>query len=324
MEVNDKPLTIVLRIVLWAASTKDLHRIRKPRRHVDWMSGIQGSDQATEGPSCGKIGPLPEYRKGITVKRKFSRDVQHMIRKAVTCPQTIRQTFLFGAVVLMVAIGCDIGSNSKKSDSELMKEKMDRHKARAAQAQQQLLNARGVEIVKGSIHGASDPSRQCQRDGNSTTTFTGSTSVSLPNGKSVKVSIVDCHPCNWPPAPQQDMTCSATLLIECSLKEPVLIEFCIGGGGKDGKGEFTICLPKDQTKRAIVVTMIKGVAGTKAAPTRADFNRVLRQGFGLIKSANRNQAIAEFVTILCKAVSIDLNKKLSTERDRFDSTRNSI
>ena len=225
----------------------------------------------------------------------------------------------------MVAIGCDIGSNSKKSDSELMKEKMDRHKARAAQAQQQLLNGRGVEIVKGSIHGASDPSRQCQKGGDTKINFNGSASVSLSNGETVKVSVVDCHPCNWPPAPQQDITCFAALVIESStLEEAILIDCYIGGGDKDGKGEFTICLPKDQTKRAIVLTMIKGVAGTKAAPTRTDFNRVLRQGFELIKSANRNQAIAEFVTMLCKAISIELNKKLTTERDRFDSARNSI
>ena len=210
----------------------------------------------------------------------------------------------------MVAIGCDIGSNSEKSDFELMMEKMDRHKASAAQARQQLLNARGLEIVKGSLHEASDLSQQAQKGRNMEINFNGSVSVSLSDGETTKVSVVDCHPCsNWPPAPQQDMTCFVALAIESSsLEEAILID-CHIGGGMDGKGEFIIHLPKDQAKRAIALTMIKDIAGTQAAPARLDLNRVLRQGFGLIKNANRDQVITELVAMLCKVISLKLSKK---------------
>ena len=190
-----------------------------------------------------------------------------------------------------------------------MTKKFDRHKVQAAQAQQQLLNARGLEIVTGSLHESSDPSRECQEEGNSSINFSGLTSISLSNGETVKVRVADCHPCNWPPTPQQDMTCTTTLVIESSLIEPVVVDCFIGGGGKDRKGEFTIYMPKDPAKRAVVLMLIKDIAGTKAAPTRAEFNHVLRQAFGYGEDKNKVQTITELVILLGSAINTELNKR---------------
>ena len=208
----------------------------------------------------------------------------------------------------MVATGCDVSSNSEKSDFELMMEKMDRHKDSAAQARHQLLDARDVEMVKGPLHEPSDSSRQDQVGSNyATSAFVGTSFISLPNGETVKVRVVDCHLCNWPATPQQDIACTVTLLIESRLQESVLVDCSIGSGGKDRKGEFAICIPKDQTRRAILLTLIKNIAGTKGVPTRADFNQVLRQGFGFIKSESKSQTLTELVTILSSAINIELN-----------------
>lgn len=225
----------------------------------------------------------------------------------MTSPQPTRQTLFFGAVVLVLMVA--IGFSSKKSDLATMTEKFDRHKVQSAQAQQQLLNARGLEIVTGSLHESSDPSRECQEEGNSSINFAGLTSISLANGETVKVRVVDCHPCNWPPTPQQDMTCTVTLVIESSLIEPVVVDCFIGAGGKDGKGEFTIYMPKDQAKRAVLLTLIKDIAGTKATPTRAEFNQVLRQAFGYGEDKDKVQTITELVILLGSAMNTELNKR---------------
>ena len=225
----------------------------------------------------------------------------------MTSPQPTRQIFLLGAVVLVLMVA--IGLSSKKSDLATMTKKFDRHKVQSAQAQQQLLNARGLEIVTGSLHESSNPSRECQEEGNSSINFAGLTSIPLSNGETVKVRVTDCHPCNWPPTPQQDMTCTITLVIESSLTEPVVVNCFIGDSGKDKRGEFIIYCPKDQTKRAVLLTLIKDIAGTKAAPTRAEFNHVLRQAFGYGEDKNKVQTITELVILLGSAINTELNKR---------------
>ena len=101
--------------------------------------------------------------------------------------------------------------------------------ALVAEAHQQSLTQRGLELVEGPVHEASDPTRKCQGNSLAPLAFRGTATLNLKDDTKVVLTISDCHPCNWPVKSGEDISAYAQLDVKSSDNHSFSILAYMGG-----------------------------------------------------------------------------------------------
>jgi hypothetical protein len=176
----------------------------------------------------------------------------------------------------------------------------------AAAAYQNNLTALNLELVEGSLHESSNPTRVCHSTTLSARYFTGSTTFLLKDGTEVTLTIADCHPCTWPVEFDKDISAFANLIVRTDDNMSFSIESFIGGPDDDlssTSGRYSILLSEDLRQRIRIRQIINQIGGRadSVLPRREEYNRALRR---LLSPGPVSEAhVLIFTSLLCKSVA---------------------
>lgn len=178
--------------------------------------------------------------------------------------------------------------------------------ALVAEAQQQNLTERGLELIKGPVHEPSDPTRKCQGNSLPPLGFHGTATLNLQDDTEVKLTISDCHPCIWPTKAGEDISAYAQLDVESSDNQCFSIVSYVGGHEEHSTGSFRLELPVDIVKRSRILYIIQQIAEHGASPKRAEFNLVLNEVLSSLHLSISDEHSLRLGALLCKSVALSV------------------
>mgnify|MGYP001349673185 CR=1 FL=1 len=171
-------------------------------------------------------------------------------------PRSVKRFVLLKIVlgVMIFLLGVKTILNLSRPDTSTA----DLHQidALAVEAYQKHLTAVNLELVKGTLHEASDPTRRCQSTLMAPIYFSGSATLNLKNGTKVELNITECHPCVWPVEPGEDISAFANLVVTSDDNVSFSIYSFVGGTGESSSGTFSILLPTDLDQRICILQII--------------------------------------------------------------------
>jgi len=175
-----------------------------------------------------------------------------------------------------------------------------------AEAQQQLLAERGLELVEGPVHEASDPTRKCQGDSLAPLAFRGTATLNLTDDTKVVLTISDCHPCNWPVTSGEDISAYAQLDVKSSDDHSFSITAYMGGPEEYSRGSFRLLLPVNVQKRSRILRIIQQISEHGASPKREEFNLVLKEVLSSFHNSISDTLALRLGALLCKSVDLSM------------------
>jgi len=183
--------------------------------------------------------------------------------------------------------------------------------ASVAEANQQLLTERGLELVEGPVHEASDPTRKCQGNSVAPIAFRGTATLNLKDDTKVVLTINDCHPCNWPVKSGEDISAYVQLDVKSSDNHFFSIAAYMGGAEEHSPGSFRLLLPVNVQKRARILQLIQQISEHGASPKREEFNLVLKEVLSALHASISDTLALRLGALLCKSVDLSLNSDKS-------------
>ena len=183
--------------------------------------------------------------------------------------------------------------------------------ALVAEAHQQSLTQRGLELVEGPVHEASDPTRKCQGDSLAPLAFRGTATLNLKDDTKVVLTISDCHPCNWPVKSGEDISAYAQLDVKSSDNHSFSILAYMGGPEEHSPGSFRLLLPVNVQKRSRILQIIQQISEHGASPEREEFNLVLKEVLSSLHNSISDTLALRLGALLCKSVDLSLNSDKS-------------
>lgn len=183
--------------------------------------------------------------------------------------------------------------------------------ALVAEAHQQSLTERGLELVEGPVHEASDPTRKCQGNSLAPLAFRGTATLNLKDDTKVVLTISDCHPCNWPVKSGEDISAYAQLDVKSSDNHSFSILAYMGGPEEHSPGSFRLLLPVNVQKRSRILQIIQQISEHGASPEREEFNLVLKEVLSSLHNSISDTLALRLGALLCKSVDLSLNSDKS-------------
>ena len=183
--------------------------------------------------------------------------------------------------------------------------------ALVAEAHQQSLTERGLELVEGPLHEASDPTRKCQGNSLAPLAFRGTATLNLKDDTKVVLTISDCHPCNWPVKSGEDISAYAQLDVKSSDNHSFSILAYMGGPEEHSPGSFRLLLPVNVQKRSRILQIIQQISEHGASPKREEFNLVLKEVLSSFHNSISDTLALRLGALLCKSVDLSLNSDKS-------------
>jgi|GEM_PF-2957358 len=183
--------------------------------------------------------------------------------------------------------------------------------ALVAEAHQQSLTERGLELVEGPLHEASDPTRKCQGNSLAPLAFRGTATLNLKDDTKVVLTISDCHPCNWPVKSGEDISAYAQLDVKSSDNHSFSILAYMGGPEEHSPGSFRLLLPVNVQKRSRILQIIQQISEHGASPKREEFNLVLKEVLSSLHTSFSDTLALRLGALLCKSVDLSLNSDKS-------------
>lgn len=183
--------------------------------------------------------------------------------------------------------------------------------ALVAEAHQQSLTERGLELVEGPVHEASDPTRKCQGNSLAPLAFRGTATLNLKDDTKVVLTISDCHPCNWPVKSGEDISAYAQLDVKSSDNHSFSILAYMGGPEEHSPGSFRLLLPVNVQKRSRILQIIQQISEHGASPKREEFNLVLKEVLSSLHNSISDTLALRLGALLCKSVDLSLNSDKS-------------
>lgn len=183
--------------------------------------------------------------------------------------------------------------------------------ALVAEAHQQSLTERGLELVEGPVHEASDPTRECQGNSLAPLAFRGTATLNLKDDTKVVLTISDCHPCNWPVKSGEDISAYAQLDVKSSDNHSFSILAYMGGPEEHSPGSFRLLLPVNVQKRSRILQIIQQISEHGASPKREEFNLVLKEVLSSLHNSFSDTLALRLGALLCKSVDLSLNSDKS-------------
>ena len=183
--------------------------------------------------------------------------------------------------------------------------------ASVAEAHQQSLTQRGLELVEGPLHEASDPTRKCQGNSLAPLAFRGTATLNLKDDTKVVLTISDCHPCNWPVNSGEDISAYAQLDVKSSDNHSFSILAYMGGPEEHSPGSFRLLLPVNVQKRSRILQIIQQISEHGASPEREEFNLVLKEVLSSLHNSISDTLALRLGALLCKSVDLSLNSDKS-------------
>ena len=183
--------------------------------------------------------------------------------------------------------------------------------ALVAEAHQQSLTQRGLELVEGPVHEASDPTRKCQGNSLAPLAFRGTATLNLKDDTKVVLTISDCHPCNWPVKSGEDISAYAQLDVKSSDNHSFSILAYMGGPEEHSPGSFRLLLPVNVQKRSRILQIIQQISEHGASPEREEFNLVLKEVLSSLHNSISDTLALRLGALLCKSVDLSLNSDKS-------------
>ena len=139
------------------------------------------------------------------------------------------------------------------------------------------LTERGLELVEGTLHEPSDPARKCQGNWVKLLPVSGTVTLTLKDSTEVKLTISECHPCNWPVKLGQDISAYVHLDVESSSNHLFSISSFTGGLEEHSSGSFRLHLPVNVQARSRIRQIIQQISEHGMSPKREEFNLVLEE-----------------------------------------------
>ncbi|HIA61910.1 MAG TPA: hypothetical protein EYM79_11215 [Planctomycetes bacterium] len=183
--------------------------------------------------------------------------------------------------------------------------------ALVAEAHQQSLTQRGLELVEGPVHEASDPTRKCQGNSLAPLAFRGTATLNLKDDTKVVLTISDCHPCNWPVKSGEDISAYAQLDVKSSDNHSFSILAYMGGPEEHSPGSFRMLLPVNVQKRSRILQIIQEISEHGASPEREEFNLVLKEVLSSLHNSFSDTLALRLGALLCKSVDLSINSDKS-------------
>ena len=183
--------------------------------------------------------------------------------------------------------------------------------ALVAEAHQQSLTQRGLELVEGPVHEASDPTRKCQGNSLAPLAFRGTATLNLKDDTKVVLTISDCHPCNWPVKSGEDISAYAQLDVKSSDNHSFSILAYMGGPEEHSPGSFRLLLPVNVQKRSRILQIIQEISEHGASPEREEFNLVLKEVLSSLHNSFSDTLALRLGALLCKSVDLSINSDKS-------------
>lgn len=183
--------------------------------------------------------------------------------------------------------------------------------ALVAEAHQQSLTERGLELVEGPVHEPSDPTRKCQGDSLAPLAFRGTATLNLKDDTQVVLTISDCHPCNWPVKLGEDISAYAQLDVKSSDDHSFSIVSYIGGPEEHSPGSFRLLLPVNVEKRSRILQIIQQISEHGGSPKREEFNLVLKEVLSSLHGSISDAHALRLGALLCKSVDLSVNSDIS-------------
>jgi hypothetical protein len=182
--------------------------------------------------------------------------------------------------------------------------------ALVAEARKQTLTERGLELVKGTVHEPSDPTRKSQGESLAPLAFHGTATLNLKDDTQVVLTLSDCHPCNSV-KPGEDISAYAQLDVKSSDDHSFSIVSYIGGPEEHSPGSFRLLLPVNVEKRSRILQIIQQISEHGASPKREEFNLVLKEVLSSLHASISDVHALRLGALLCKSVDISVNSDIS-------------
>ena len=183
--------------------------------------------------------------------------------------------------------------------------------ASVAEANRQSLTERGLELVEGPVHEASDPTRKCQGNSVAPIAFRGTATFNLKDDTKVVLTINDCHPCNWPVKSGEDISAYVELDVKSSDNHSFSIAAYMGGSEEYSTGSFRLLMPANVQKRVRILQIIQQISEHGVSPKREEFNLVLKEVLSALHYSISDTLTLRLGALLCKSVDLSLNSDKS-------------
>ncbi|MBT4692432.1 MAG: hypothetical protein HOB73_03710 [Planctomycetaceae bacterium] len=226
-------------------------------------------------------------------------------------PPTNRFLLKITLFVLITILGARTVYDLSQPNTSVDLSKLD---AIASKALQQSLMERGLELVEGPVHEASDPTRECQGGSVVPLPFSGVATLNLKDDTTVVLTITDCHPCKWPVKSGEDISAYVNLEVKSSDNQSFSITTYVGGSGEHSQGSFSLLLPVNVQKRSRILQIIQQISERSVSPKREEFNLVLKEVLSSLSQSISNNHALRLGALMCKSAALSLNSDKSTYR----------